>query len=60
MKGIIKIFILCYTMTMGFFTTFALVWALLGHALNTVSLGVITALSLAAEALFIGSIVERK
>ena len=60
MKGIIKIWIMCYTMVMGFFTTFAIVWSLLGHDLNSVSLGVITVLSLAAEALFIGCIVERK
>lgn len=60
MKGVIKIFIMCYTMIMGFFLTFAMVWSLLGHDLNAVSLGVITVLSLAAEALFIGWIVERK
>jgi hypothetical protein len=60
MKNLIKLFLLFYTMTMGFFFTYALVWNATGHGLTEISIAVITVLAIVTEAVYILSIIEVK
>ena len=58
MANIIKLFLMIYNMTMGFLLTFAMVWRFTGHELTDLSMAVIIALSIVAEALYVLWIIE--
>lgn len=53
LKRFLKVFLIVYLEVTGFFFTFSLVWSLLNHDLNTVSLSAITVLSMLAEVLLL-------
>lgn len=59
-KNYVKVFVMLYTMVMGFFFTFALVWRLLGNEITDLSISIMVVLSFIAEALYIHSIIEVK
>ena len=60
MKNSIKLFLMLYTMIMGFLVTFAMVWWLTGHELTDLSITVMAVLSIITEELYVLWIIEVK